>query len=45
MKKGREELPIYEVRGNLCEGVLQNGISVENVSFRKIKNFLSRERK
>ncbi len=42
MKKEREELPIYEVRGNLCEGILQNGRFVEKVSFRKIRNFLSK---
>jgi hypothetical protein len=42
MKK-EDELPIYEVRGECCEGVLQDGRTVKDVSFRRIKSFLKKE--
>jgi len=41
--KEAEELPIYEVCGNSCKGILQNGVFLKNVSFRKIKLFLEDE--
>jgi len=42
VKKNEEEIPIYEVRGNSCR-VVGDRTLVEDVSFRKIKNFLKEE--
>lgn len=37
-----KELPIYEVRGNLCNGIVGETL-VKNVSFKRIRNFLEKE--
>lgn len=43
MKKNEEQLPIYEVKGCRCEGVLLKEGFVRSVSFRKIKDFLEKD--
>ncbi len=42
MKK-EEKLPIYEVCGNDCIGILENGRLVTKFRLKKIKNFLGKE--
>lgn len=45
MKKDEEQLPIFEVRGCRCEGVLVKDGFVKGVNFRKIKTFLEQDGK
>ena len=39
----KDELPIYEVKGNECIAILGNRIIIKKINFKRIKRFLSKE--
>lgn len=43
MRRHEEQLPIYEVKGCRCEGVLLKEGFVRGISFRRIRSFLEKD--